>query len=127
MKSRILLLLGVVTLIFSCGIENIGRTDCAIEMENILQTYEDGFQDTMANIVDSNGLSNSCEACIMRREISQAYKGVLEEIKTAVVRDQSCTPEEKNSFIDRLNNKIEDLNQAIVEIYICKEIYSDCP
>ncbi len=127
MKIKILLLLALI-LFISCGIEDAGPSDCAKYYDDYYIDRDVQYQYDMMHVVDSEGLSNSCEACIIKRGITNEYKQDLEQEKSSLnAATDGCTDEERINILDRFNGRIGELEYSLEIVYDrCEEIYQDC-
>ena len=125
MKIRILLLT-VLMITAACGvdnIENLGRTDCAVIMENRLDDREDVYQDQLRQ-PDINGNQQSLEQCIQTRNFTSQY--LLDLISLAYTNrgNSDCTGDERVEFGIRIEERINDLDQDMESTWNrCEEVY----
>ncbi|CAM3474793.1 hypothetical protein [Aequorivita lipolytica] len=126
MKTKILLLLAVMTLSISCiedEVEKLGKSDCAVTVENELDELEDEYQKLMLE-PDSDGNDQSLEACLNRQLATQTYFDLLLDDRTKYTDREGCTLEEKVSFNVRISERTQDLHEDMVSIWNrCEEIF----
>ncbi len=90
MKPKIFLLVGVLVLFISCGRENVGLSSCYLGYDESIRGTESDYQYYITNVTDSEGLSNSCEACKLRRQNTYDYIVFLEDRKQEIVENISA-------------------------------------
>ena len=78
MKTKTLFLLGVFTLSISCERLPTGPSDCYFYVYNRIDEIEKDYNYEMTHVVDSEGYSNSLEACIMQRNLTYSYIAELD-------------------------------------------------
>ena len=126
MKIRKLILLGILTISVSCGVEDLGQSECAFDLINLLNEMEDQYQYLLGQ-PDSDGNQQSLEACINRRDLTGDYYEALYNEQGALNNSQEgegCTADEKSSINSRIDERQRRLAQDIEEVWSqCEDIY----
>jgi len=125
MKIFKLILLLVLTILVSCGIEDevekLGKTDCAVEFTNFLDQSEDDYQDLMIQ-PDSEGNQQSLEACSNRKLFTEGYLTRLRNTQNQT--KEGCTGDEISGFYVRIGDRIQDLEEDMESTWNrCEEIF----
>ncbi len=124
MKSKLLLLMAVLTLFISCGLEDAGKSQCAIDLEDSLESYDDTYQYNMTNAKDSKGNGTSLEACLIRKGLTEDYIQYLERKQDSLYFDGGCTSDEKSRLNTQINDRLRDLNEDMESTWNrCEEVY----
>ena len=127
MKIRILLLT-VLMITAACGVDNIknlGRSDCAVDLDKFLDQLEDSYRDLII-LPDENGNHQSLEACLQRRLLTETYLVRLSDAQNRNNTQEGCSSEEKSGFNVRIGDRIQDLEEDMESTWDrCEEVYGD--
>lgn len=112
MKTKLLLIAGLFTIFLSCGLEDPSKSDCFIEVEDNLYFMEKTYNSAMADVKDSAGNTQSLEACIMRRELTEEYIIMLKTGRSNInSQDYNCTRNEINTLNSRFDERMQELEE----------------
>ena len=125
MKTKTLFLLGVLTLSISCERLPTGPSDCYFYVYNRIDEIEKDYNYEMTHVVDSEGYSNSLEACIMQRDLTYSYIAEYEDIRDVELgQNQGCSEAEKSELNGIIEKKIQGLNNGIENVWShCEELH----
>ncbi len=115
-----LILFGTITLFISCGVSDYERSQCALDVDDTLRAFATDYEYKLMNAVDSNGNTQSVEACYIRRGYTEDYIEDLGRRKGFMNSNGECTGDEKAELNAQINSKIEELQQALVDVYVCE-------
>ena len=129
MKIGKLILLGIFMILVSCGVENLGQSDCAMQYTNALDFAEDLHQDILSQ-PDSEGNQQSLAICLSSRQstvdlimsLRSAQSQLVNQSHLAV--EEQCSADEIASINARIDDRILQLEQDLVEVWNdCEKIY----
>ena len=124
MKSKLLLLAGVLTFIISCGLEDAGKSDCFIDVEDTLDSWQTAYNYQMTNAKDDDGNGQSLEACLIRKGLTEEYIQSLKNRKSWMNSNGDCTGDEKSTLNARINKRIQELEEDMESTWNrCEEVY----
>ena len=125
MKFKILLLLGAMTLIGSCRIEDALPSDCYLDFDSSLNDLVKEYNYDITHTIDTAGYSVSLEACIMQRERTYSYRSGLGDLLDFSQNPANgCSDEERSRLRERIEDKIQGADQSIEDVWShCEEIY----
>jgi hypothetical protein len=113
----------------SCGIDEIGPSDCYKNTNQFYRDLNNVYNSDMTNIVDQNGNGQSLEACLMRKERTIFYINTLSALRTATFEsagEDGCSSEEINTLVETMDERLDDLNADLEEIWNrCEEVYGN--
>ncbi len=123
MKIINFILLGILTINVSCGLEDAGKSECAINFENFLDQTEDDYQELMVQ-PDSQGNDQSLENCLNRRFFTQDYLVKLQQTAIDIRSNGGCSEEEKEDLIVRVGDRIQDLEEDMESTWNrCEKVF----
>jgi hypothetical protein len=123
MKSKFLLV-GLFTFFISCGLEDAGKSQCAIDVEDTLDSWQTTYNIQMTEAVDSEGNSQSLEACLIRKGLTEEYIQSLKNRRGWLNSNGGCTADEKSTLNSRINNRVQELEEDMESTWNrCEEVY----
>ena len=124
MKFKLLLLAGVLTFFISCGLEDAGKSDCFIDVEDTLDSWQTTYNYQMTNAKDDDGNTQSLEACLIRKGLTEEYVQSLKNRQSWMNSNGGCTGDEKSTLNSRINNRVQELEEDMESTWNrCEEVY----
>src|SRR5690554_5833474 len=117
MKSKLLLLAGVLTFFISCGLEDAGKSDCFIDVEDTLDSWQGTYNYQMANAKDNDGNTQSLEAYLIRKRVTEEYIQSLKSKQSLINSNRCCTRNEENTHNSRINKRFHQSEEDMENIW----------
>lgn len=117
-------MIGMVIICNGCGLEDAGKSDCAIYVEDTLDNMQESYEtEAYDNNVDDKGNRQSLTTCSRTKELTDKYLKNLEILKEDI-QGRLCSGEELLRLTTRIERKEKDLNEDLENVWNrCEEIY----
>lgn len=78
----------------------------------------------MTNAKDNDGNTQSLEACLIRKGLTEEYIQSLKSRQSWMNSNGGCTRDEKNTLNSRINKRIQELEEDMENIWNrCEDVY----
>jgi len=128
-KTLILFSVLLLSCAFGCGIDDIGPSDCFLDIQDGYRILNTDYNEDMTNIVDQDGNGQSLEACLMRKQRTIDYIDALTVIRNSVIQSaggDGCSSEEIDTLTETFDERLDDLNADLETIWNrCEEVYGN--
>lgn len=124
MIKKLILIFGILTLWQSCGLEDLGKSECAIYIEDTLDSMQESYQtEAYDNNVDDEGNRQSLKTCLRVKQVTEKYLTNLASLKEDM-NGRLCSGEEILRLTTRIEKKEQDLNRDLIDVWNdCEKTY----
>ena len=120
MKTKVLLLLALITLSISCGSEDDGPSQCYTAGLNEIQIAIDAYDSEIIAIRDPDGNWHTHEQCVQQHDVAANYlQSATDFYAIANFANSGCSENEVRELNSRIEAHISELQFDVDVTYDC--------
>lgn len=124
MKSKIIFITAIVLLSYSCGLEDLGQSECAISIKKSLDESQEDYENDIYIDEEGKPKEQSYENCWYARERTRDYIAELKIYEDYIATNNCFRDTEVLDIGARIEGKKRDLEEDIEDVWnLCESVY----